>query len=291
MGYLFPGLLLIIILVYVYNDDFDISNIFRLKTLMKAVGTGESTFDFDKSMIIIILGYIAGHFVSYASSLTIEYLANNIYGYPSEYLLHGRKITWWAMLKKYFSCSANSSVKITWYIKIFFKVIIKGLLLLFLLPISITIFVTGWLVDINSYITRPIDDYLKTSILKKQYELAKKLDVKYADVNTKCDYHRLVMHYVYINIPACQRKVDNYISLYGFLRAITFVFCVCFDFCLCYALKSLNIHTSLNYVLLLEIIMLYSMCVLSFLGFVKFYRRQTLENYMTLVVGLKNDNK
>lgn len=289
MGYLFPGLFFIIIMVYVCHEDFDVANIFRLKALVDAIGIGKPTFDLDKSILIIILGYVTGHFVSYASSLTIESFANNTFGYPSEYLLHGNNLTWWNMLSKYFQCRANSSIPLLKRIKVFCKFLLKILVFIFLFPISIMVFTIGWLVDVNAYITRPIDGYLKTSILKKQYELAQKLDIQYADVNIKCDYHRLVMHYVYINVPECQRKVDNYISLYGFLRAITFVFCICFDCCLLYAIKGIDFQASINWRLIIELVILYSMCILSFLGFVKFYRRQTLENLMTLLVGLRHE--
>lgn len=287
MGYLFPGLLFIIIMVYVFNEDFDVANIFRMKVLVDAVGIGGPTFDLDKSILIIILGYVTGHFVAYTSSLTIENFANNTFGYPSEYLLHGNKQTWWNLLNRYFKCQATSSIKFVQRIKMVCKFLLKIIVFLFLLPISFMVFTLGWLIDINTYITRPIDEYLKTAIIQKQYELAKKLDIKHADVNTRCDYHRLVMHYVYINVPECQRKVDNYISLYGFLRAITFVFCICFDCCLIYAIKSIDVHASVDWRILFELCILYGMCVLSFLGFIKFYRRQTLENLMTLLVGLK----
>ena len=288
MGYLFPGLFLLIILVYVRNENFDISNIFRFKTLMGIVGDDKSTFDLDKSILIIILGYITGHFVSYSSSLTIETFANNIFGYPSDYLLHGNKLSWWDMLKRYFSCQVKTSCKMLRWIKLFCKFVLKLFVFTFLLPISLMVFLLGWLVDVNSYITRPIDDYLKTSILKKQYELANLLNIKKADVNERCDYHRLDMHYVYIHVTECQKKVDNYISLYGFLRSITFVFCICFDCCLFYSLQSVNFDLEINWSIIFELIVLYAMCILSFLGFMKFYRRNTLENFMTLLVGLES---
>lgn len=288
MGYLFPGLLLIIIIVYVRNDSFEISNVFHFRTLLDSVDIKKDTFDLDKSILIVLLGYVAGHFVSYSSSITIESFANNIFGYPSEYLLHGNKLLWKDMWKRYYLCQARSSCKIARWVKIGCKFILKTAILLLLLPISLMTFFVGWMVDVNSYITRPIDEYLKTSILKKQYELAKRLGINYADVNEQCDYHRLVMHYVYINVPECQRKVDNYISLYGFLRSITFVFCICFDCFFICAMKTLDFDMAVNLNVVFEIIILFFMCVLSFLGFMKFYRRCTLENYMTLVVGMKD---
>lgn len=108
MGYLFPGLFLLIILVYVRNENFDISNIFRFKTLMEIVGEDKSTFDLDKSILIIILGYITGHFVSYSSSLTIETFDNNIFGYPSDYLLHGNKLSWGGYVEKVLQLSSKN---------------------------------------------------------------------------------------------------------------------------------------------------------------------------------------
>lgn len=286
MGYLFPGLFLLIILVYVRNGNFDISYIFRFKVLIEAIGANQSTFDLDKSILIIILGYITGHFVSYSSSITIETFANTIFGYPSEYLLYGNDLSWPEMIKKYFKCSANSSLKEIKVLKLVCKFIVKIFVFLFLFPISLMTFLLGWLVDINAYITRPIDEYLKKSILKKQYELAKILNIKKTDLKKKSDYHRMVMHYVYINVTECQRKVDNYISLYGFLRSITFVFCICFDCCLFYSLRTVDISMPMNWNLVFELTILYTMCILSFLGFMKFYRRNSLENFMTLLVGL-----
>lgn len=291
MGYLFPGLFLIIIVVYVLNANFDVACIFRMKTLIEAIGIDNSAFDLDKSILMIILGYITGHFVSYSSSITIESFANRIFGYPSEYLLHGNNRNWGEVLSRYFSSYASSSKKIVKGMKRLTKWLCKLIVFLFLLPISSMIFTIGWLVDINAYITRPIDDYLKTAILQKQYALAKKLGIEYADVNTTCDYHRLVMHYDYINIPECQRKIDNYVSLYGFLRSISFVFCICFDSCLIYVINGIDFASPIDWRIVLELSLLYAMCVLSFLGFIKFYRRQTLENLMTLVVGLKDKDE
>ena len=135
MGYLFPGLLFIIIMVYVFNEDFDVANIFRMKSLVDAVGIGGPTFDLDKSILIIILGYVTGHFVAYTSSLTIENFANNTFGYPSEYLLHGNKQTWWNMFNRFFRCQATSSVKFIRRIKVVCKFFLKIIVFVFLLPI------------------------------------------------------------------------------------------------------------------------------------------------------------
>ena len=50
------------------------------------------------------------------------------------------------------------------------------------------------------------------------------------DVNSKADYQWIVMHYVYLNIPNCQRRADNYVAIYGFLRTMTLIACIYFDY-------------------------------------------------------------
>ena len=287
MGYMFPGIFILVVFLYVFDDSFEIHDIFQFDKFVDVAKLHGDGFDLDKSIMIIILGYVTGHFVSYASSITIENASNSVFGYPSKYLLYGNNKTWADMMKGYFKIEVNSSFLIFKYIKTIFKFILKLLLFALMLPIMISIFTIGWLVDLNSYISRPLDDYLKDAILNKQDDLFEMLKI-HKPKNINCDVHRMIMHYVYINIPNCQRKVDNYISLYGFLRAMTFVFCICFDLCLVYSVFSINLSSSLDWDIISELALLYLMTCLSYLSFMKFYRRCTLENYMALLAGSKD---
>ena len=51
-------------------------------------------------------------------------------------------------------------------------------------------------------IIRPLDDYLINGIKTRQQELAKRIGLELPKVNQECDYHRIIMHYVYLNVPA-----------------------------------------------------------------------------------------
>lgn len=284
MGYLFPGILLIMVLLYILSDDFSIYNIFDFSEFQEAISACKlEDFNLDKCILLVILSYVAGHFISYLSSITIETMSNKVFGYPSEYLLYGNKINWPTMLCRFFRTSAESSCVPIKKIKTYCKRLLNFTNFLFLFPITTSLLTIGWSLDINTHITRTLDNYLTTSILKKQQKLATLLNLNKADVNIRCDYHRLVMHYVYLNIPDSQRKIDNYVALYGFLRAITLVFCLCFDLCFIFALKSIDTSLPVNWGLIYELSILYGMTCLSYLGFMKFYRRCTLENYMALI--------
>ena len=97
-----------------------------------------------------------------------------------------------------------------------------------LFPISVIFLPLNKKISIVKFVTRPLDRYVRNSIFTKITALSEKLNISRPDVNSRADYHRIIMHYVYLNIPQCQRKTDNYIAIYGFLRAITLITCLFF---------------------------------------------------------------
>jgi len=102
------------------------------------------------------------------------------------------------------------------------------------------------------------------------------------------DFHRVVMHFVYLHMPQSQRKTDNYIALYGFLRTITLISCLIFDYLLCqqiHTIFTIGYNGVINITAVVVLIVLFLICNILFMGFMKFYRRFTLENYMTLLTG------
>ena len=129
----------------------------------------------------------------------------------------------------------------------------------------------------------PLDKEIIYAIEHKEEILAKKLLVdKHKETN---DFHRVLMHYVYMNLEKSEVKTDNYIALYGFFRSITLIFCLYFDFLLLMGVVSFSLPgekefdlASFVFILCLGII-----CFISFMAFAKFYRRFTLENYMMLL--------
>ena len=134
-----------------------------------------------------------------------------------------------------------------------------------------------------------MDEYVRNSIIRKLSVLSHKLNLDDPDVNSDADYHRIVMHYVYLNIPECQRKTDNYVAIYGFLRAITLECCLFFDFLLVkeilYSIDvcATNEKVIIDMTAIWIVFGLFVLCNITYMSFVKFYRRFTLENYMALL--------
>lgn len=287
MGYLFPGLMSYIVIAYCFKMNLDMSEIASFDNLCNLVKGSQMEFNLEKSVVIIVIAYILGHIVSYLSSITIELFSQKVFGYPSDYLLkRGRGKKWWEMVAAFFSSEAHSTNESWARIKTGLRFIMKIFIALLLFPIVFTTFTIAYIFDINGWIVRPLDDYLNTTLKVKEYRLANKLGIKHPDVNQECDYHRIVMHYVYLNVPNSQRKTDNYIALYGFLRSISFVLCVTFFIIGLHAVSTINCRMPFDKDLLLVLAMFFTLAYITFLGFVKFYRRFTLENYMVLLSGM-----
>ena len=288
LGYLFPGLVVLLTVVYVYYSECDSINcLFSVRNFEK-VFTEELLFaKWQSTAILIVLSYIAGHIIAYLSSVIVEKFSVTLFKYPSIFLLHSddseseeisRLRDFRRLFCRYFRFTRNFGSKF-WRVVVFF----------ILLPVSVPMLL-GVLLSLNQFIVRPLDEYVRNSILGKLNRLAEKLQITPPDVNSEEDFHRIVMHYVYINIPNCQRKTDNYVAMYGFLRAMTLIACLLFDY---YFVKMVAIsiiaafsdviEVSFDLYALINFILLSVICNILFMGFVKYYRRFTLENLMTLL--------
>lgn len=324
LGYFFPGAFALLILwssyiVCMKDEVLPISYI----TESIAYCSNGKTLDIVKVAVPFILcAYILGHLISYLSAISVEFFTNKSFGYPSMYLLSN-------VVKKvhdnYWYSDFNYEPKNEWRIKIRsfdytirrrvgcldfisnlfhnfdFRLFYRIVLWLMLFPISIVVmgfkFISSPIVN---FVTRPQDRYVINCIEEKLFVLADDLEVKRPPINLQCDFHRIVMHYVYVNCKECQAKVDNYVALYGFLRAITLVLCLFTDFVVAQSLIILlkiivqngidnfmaNYEVSWSSVVFLFVLWLSS--VIAYFGYVKFLRRFTLENYMTLLSYKKN---
>lgn len=289
MGYLFPGVVVLVLYLAFSQIGFDVT---RLKDISLASNPELSgNFDLEKSFLLIVLCYILGHIVAYLSSITVEFAANKIFGYPSKYLLDEKRLDWGTMFLNYFMTDGTSSSTFFKVVKLVMKFLLKLIVLLLLFPIMFSIFTIGYFFDINGFMSRSLDPYLRDTIIEKEYLLAKKLDIKHPDVNEECDYHRIILHYVYLNIASSQRKTDNYIALYGFLRSICLLSSMTFLLVLILSLKTIDFSAPVDYRIVGVLCFLYFVAYLTFLGFMKFYRRYTLENFMALLTCTSTDGK
>lgn len=290
MGYLFPGCLAIIIYAYLYSAGFDIYKIADIKNAKAFLGACD-LIKWESSLVIVVVGYTLGHILSYISSLVIEVIfTNRIFGYPSVYLLDSKQKSYGEAFFEYFVSDAPNYSKFWKYITIIIKMLLKAIVLLVIFPVSLVVMSIGWISGLNSFIVRPMDEYLRITLKDKQFRLAERLKISHPDVNDKtCDYHRIVMHYVYMNLPNSQAKTNNYLALYGFLRSLTFIMCCTFDVVAVMALRTIDIGSPLCTELLYLVGFFFVLSYLLYLGFVKFYRRFTLENLMCLLVGMPED--
>ncbi len=288
MGYLFPGVVVLLLCLVLVQLDFDIARLDLLKYSLRPLFSGK--FYFEKSFILLVFCYIIGHVVAYISSVTIEFASNKIFGYPSGYLLSDERKDWKTIFLNYFSTEGNSSNRFLGWIKRIMKWILKIVLFIFIFPILFSIYTIGYFFDINGFVCRPLDPYLTQSIISKEYLLAKKLGIKTPDVNEECDYHRIIMHYVYLNVPNSQRKTDNYIALYGFLRSVCLLCSISFILVLGMSIKTIDTSLPVDTRIISILLFLYSLSYITFLGFQKFYRRYTLENFMALLTCTCDEN-
>ncbi len=310
LGYLFPGLSAMLIVIYIIflGTEASIEEYFSFATFLDIFKKNMDIAWWQSTVIIILLSYISGHIIAYLSSVIVEDFSNRIYNYPSYYLLHTNHFNIKSLKSCESECLKWQKPKFIWkylrwianrcYIISYFKenkgksrklwCIIEVILIF---PVSFFFLTIGAVCGLGQFITRPLDQYIINSVHIKLWKLAETLKLHQPDVNSRQDYHRIVMHYVYLNIPNCQRKIDNYIAIYGFLRACTLITCLFFDYLffiqLCTIEEYFNAYSyvayEINWTAIKILLLLATLCVVLFMGFVKFYRRFTLENYMVLI--------
>lgn len=286
LGYLFPGAFVIILLYYFhvnnigcFNNFHDFYNgaifgIHKIKSLQ--LSATQLSIILTTSTII---AYIIGHLIGYLSSITIENVTIWFLGYPSEFLI--RDVERWAILrelKKVYKMKHSN-----WKWKIILKSFIRSVVIILVLPISLILFIMR-LLHMDDIFVKKLDNFLIDITNKKKSKLAEKLNIPDPSEYGNVDYHRLIYHYVYENLPSHQKKLDNYVALYDFLRSIALILNFAFIYvAIIFAINGGNVAAGRILVLLC----LLSITFLTFMGFTKFYRRFTLEVLMALVSDIK----
>lgn len=283
LGYFFPGCLALFIIFTICKTneiycDFVPSD--YVNTFMDFL-RGTEKLDLLRILLpFIVIAYVLGHLISYLSSLIVEYFTNWTFGYPSKFLLHTDEQSSRSKFWKISSINKKEHCV---------KMGARIFICLILFPVT-TLILYGRSVSkpLVNFITRSQDSYTVNCIEKKLYALASKINIDKPPINLDFDYHRIVMHYVYLHYPACQKKVDNYVALYGFLRCTTLILCLFTDFIIFMGIISI-LHAifdgciCISWSSIILIVCLWISSIVSYLGYVKFYRRFTLENYMTLL--------
>ena len=262
LGYLFPGLVCVIFLKVVYSIDGEI-------TLDSLFNQGLVTsFSWKDTVQYTVLAYVVGHLISYFSSLTVEPYLIWSYGYPSVFLLKEN------YNKNFFDINTKVGKKGTYCWKL--------LVCILIFPICLASLFFGRLLHFRYYVLKPLDSYLQQNINKKIDSLLEKLKLSQRD--NDADVHRVLMHYNYEHYANHVKKYDNYIALYGFLRSLSLLCSSIFIFLFAIEVKTINPEASIDWNAVIILAVLFCVTYLYYLGFVKFYRRYTLENLMSILV-------
>lgn len=282
LGYVLPGGVALLLAYMVYknpDNNYMTSQEFidAIKNTIKALNKGGLN-TIELSVAFIIISYIVGHIVAYLSSITIERMSIWYYNYPSVFLIADeRKARFFSDIKeqwkdkKKFEASGN--------------LILRVLVSLLLLPLTICLLLIKRL-HLDQYFIKPLDSYLKKSIEEKFKVLAKNLGLSEIEKTKDSDTHRVIYHYMYENFPGHRAKMDNYVALYGVLRALTLIanfFILYIWKCqVCYIGNHFTWGAICDYPYMKVFIMVLVQ-FLFFMAFMKFYRRFTLESFMCMV--------
>ncbi|WP_447863562.1 hypothetical protein [Kluyvera sichuanensis] len=262
LGYLIPGGLFLYLL-YFCGITLEWDVIIQLK---KTAIEQESSLSLLGYSSIVILAYIIGHAIAICSAFLVEKYMNDTLQYPSIYLF-------WELNNKF-----KDEVKKDFGRKCKY-IIIKFILW----PV--------WLLDkatCNKLYSRELTKGLATplwGLLAKSYKEIFAVDL--TQLTNKCalqgDLFRLAYHYSYEHSSNHQPKIQNYVALYGFCRNVCLVFLMFFWVAL-YTLLINSLSSQTSKFSIISTLVMLIMTYVFYCGFVKFYRRFTLEVFMAFSV-------
>jgi len=266
LGYLIPGGLFLYLL-YFCGITLDWDVIIQLK---KTAIEQEPSLSLLGYSSIVILAYVIGHAIAICSAFLVEKYMNDTLQYPSIYLF-------WELNNNF-----KDEVKKGWG-RTFKYLIIKVILW----PV--------WVFDIitfNKLYSRELTKELAKplwSMLTKSYQNIFAVDLnhltnKYA---LQGDLFRLAYHYSYEYSSNHQPKIQNYVALYGFCRNVCLVFLIFLWVSLSTLFINLWSGNIAGFTVISTLVMLL-MTYVFYCGFVKFYRRFTLEVFMAFSVLKSN---
>lgn len=265
LGYMIPGALLLYVGTFIFGVD----------GIVKALNLNGLNDSADGQLLgfipAVILSYLLGHVLAIGSSALIETFANCSNGYPSEFLFDVHP-------KKYLSsdsCWNNSGRVILW---------------LLIFPVSIFKFFLKDVLKIKIFDqAKPLPKPLREATFSKCKQVLDEL-IKVDTANLKIekgidgDYLRLLYHFVFEHSERHAGKLQNYVALYGFSRNVSFVFVLLFWWAsyACVFADGLGVGV-------FHAVVFGSLAYVFYIGFIKFYRRYSLEAVMAASVCCRKD--
>lgn len=220
----------------------------------------------EKYLPFFLAAYVAGQVNALLSSLTIERYAIYSHGYPSKTLLNMRHDGYWK--------SAGGTL--------------GAILALALLPVSLLDYLFGRLCGLSKFSGRPLDKLLDAVLRRRVYRLLRTFNYgnKITSHGTarSTDFFRLVYHFAVENAPTHFPKMQNYVALFGFFRAFSLIALFVFWSQIFYSLASIDLYSSFDTAAVGMILATGFLSYVFFVGFLKFYRRFSLEAIMAAIV-------
>ncbi len=268
MGYFFPGALALYLIVLGQNDIFS----YFSQDFFKDTTKNFLELPIHMLLFYVIISYCIGHFLSFFSTLTIEKYTRLVYEDPSKILLSDTPFQ---------PKNDVRSLKLNrWRFVLF--ILIWPLIVYDWILVRFLKFNHSYLKKIEA----PYRDLVKSRINEVFRDIGHKEDVVEDKAN---NYHRLLIHYNYEFTKYHGHKLMNYVSLYGFLRVLTLVSCLFFNYIFISYLWTH--HLQLDWIgvknliyFALCLVAVTSMTFVFYLGYLKFYRRYTLENLMLILI-------
>ena len=281
LGYVLPGMASIYFCMLFFNYNLDYSLFENSLKLCK-------NYNFASLVFLVIMSYIVGHIISYLSSITVEKFSIWCYGYPSDFLITDPIKHRFFFAFSVEKCKSRSQ-KLKEARKVWYKYLWRLVVTIAILPLAIFTILAS-LTGLKYFYVKKLDNYLITQYERKWSKLIKYLGLVQPNGQSS-DFHRITYHYSYENFPQHAKKLDNYVALYDFLRAMCFIMIIVTEFMFYFYFKK-RTHLLLYYSLLALAIQ-----YILFMAFMKFYRRFTLESIMCIIisqnikdVNLKNDD-
>ncbi len=159
------------------------------------------------TLFFVLISYTLGHVISFLSSITVEKYSIWTLDYSSNFLL--------GMDNPRFFKDRSTSEKV-WHA-------IVGVAIL---PITAFDLILGKLCGLRPIFSGGLDQTLKSLISEKVSSLF--YDANTAGPDQRHDFFRLVYHYCVENAPNHLPKMQNYVALYGFLRALALIAVIVF---------------------------------------------------------------
>ncbi len=261
LGYFVPGSLFVYLLISISSHAaIKDSSLFKFVNVSDLKGVELYT-------PLILIAYISGHFINFLSAMTVEKHLNWMYGFPSKTLL--------GIYQDSYFTSGDDSIK---------KNSVRAIVALLLLPISVVDFFVNYILGIKGLINKELDSMMKEIIKSKVVLILSSfagLESPPKEPVRETNYFLFIYHFALEHSVNHVPKMQNYVALFGLMRTLTFYFVILFWVAVWHLIYS-------GASILIFVVAALSMTVVSYtfyLGFIKFYRRFTLEALMAAAVA------